>query len=1238
MFTKIFNKNYFVQTWMICIIVINGIEILVMGPGRADDFVLLQQPSTLEATGELIINGTLNEKGQQGSYTLSWREASAKEKSLTLATELNEKAIELYKQGKYDEAVPLLEQSLNIRQQVLGAEHPDVAESLNNLALLYSAQGRYTEAEPLYLQALEMWKKLLGAEHPDVASSLNNLAALYESQGRYTEAEPLFIQALEMYKKLLGAEHPFVPTSLNNLAGLYFSQGRYTEAEPLFIQALDMIKKLLGAEHPSVATSLNNLAFLYKTQGRYTEAEPLFIQALDMRKKLLGAEHPSVASSLNNLALLYKTQGRSTEAEPLFIQALDMIKKLLGAEHPFVASSLHNLASLYESQGRYTEAEPLFIQALDMIKKLLGSEHPSVASSLHNLAFLYFSQGRYTEAEPLFIQALEMDKKLLGSEHPSVASSLNNLALLYFSQGRYTEAEPLFIQALEMDKKLLGSEHPSVASSLNNLALLYFSQGRYTEAEPLFIQALEMGKKLLGSEHPDVASSLNNLAALYFSQGRYTEAEPLFIQALEMYKKLLGAEHPSVASSLNNLALLYFSQGRYTEAEPLFIQALDMRKKLLGAEHPDVASSLNNLAALYESQGRYTEAEPLFIQALEMYKKLLGAEHPDVASSLNNLALLYFSQGRYTEAEPLLIQALDMKKKLLGAEHPDVASSLNNLALLYKTQGNIASAVQYLKRGLEIQEKNLTYNLAAGAEPQKDKYLKTISGAKDLAISLHLQTAPNNPAATTLAFTTILRRKGRLLEFFTTSRQILRQQLDPQGLQWLDELNNIYSELSTLLYNPPKNLPLETYKENFAKLEQQAKLLEDKIGRRSSEFRAATQPVTLEAIQQLIPVNAALVEFVQYSPYDAKTNTWGEPRYGVYVLGAEGEPQGIDLGKVEEIESAITYFRFTLRDKKTPLKQLKNAAREVDKKLTQPLRQLLGSQKQILISPDGNLNLIPFEALVDENNHFLVENYSFTYLSSGRDLLTFTSTSRDTSPAVLLGDPKYDETGKVAIKPQRGFYDTSELPFQGLKGTGEEVKAIGKLLGVEPLLRAEATEAAVKQVKSPFILHIATHGLFETTTNPKDPTIDKDSLLRSSLVLAGVKEEKIDGDNGLLTALEATGLNLLGTELVVLSACDTGVGGISPGEGVYGLRRAFAIAGAQSQIISLWKVDDQGTKDLMVKYYQRLLDGNIGRTEALRQTQLEMLRGQAGEKYTHPYFWASFIPSGNWLPIPPRQK
>jgi len=323
----------------------------------------------------------------------------------------------------------------------------------------------------------------------------------------------------------------------------------------------------------------------------------------------------------------------------------------------------------------------------------------------------------------------------------------------------------------------------------------------------------------------------------------------------------------------------------------------------------------------------------------------------------------------------------------------------------------------------------------------------------------------------------------------------------------------------------------------------------------------------------------------------------------------------------------------------------------------QPVRQLIGSKEQILISPDSHLNLIPFEALVDENNQYLVENYSITYLSSGRDLLQLTTKARKTSAAVLLGDPNYGKKDKIAT--QRSFNKTSSnIALPRLLETADEVKAIGKLLGVQPLLRGAATEKAIKRAQNPFILHIATHGLFEESKekpqNPEElPIIERKSLLRSGLALAGFKEENIVGDNGVppeleqketdedngfLTALEATGLKLLGTELVVLSACDTGLGGISPGEGVYGLRRAFFIAGSQSQVISLWKVEDEGTKDLMVKYYQRLLDGNIGRTEALRKTQLEMLRGEAGENYSHPYYWASFIPSGNWQPIPPRLK
>ncbi|WP_414756479.1 CHAT domain-containing protein, partial [Anabaena sp. CCY 9910] len=637
--------------------------------------------------------------------------------------------------------------------------------------------------------------------------------------------------------------------------------------------------------------------------------------------------------------------------------------------------------------------------------------------------------------------------------------------------------------------------------------------------------------------------------------------------------------------------------------------------------------------------GRYAEAEPLFHQALEMRKRLLGQEHPDVATSLNNLALLYNRQGRYAEAEPLFHQALEMRKRLLGQEHPDVATSLNNLAGLYWGQGDINHALKFFTQGLKVEEHNLTLNLAVGFERQKREYINTISATTDSSISLHLNFATKNPTATTLALNTVLQRKGRILDVLTNSQQILRQRLDSESQSLLTNLTNTQTQLAHLFYNRPETLPLEQYQTQVAQLETQAKQLEDQLSRRSQEFRTQTQPVTIETIQKLIPGDAALVELVQYQPFNPKAapdKRFGKPRYAVYILSAKGETKGRDLGDAETIQNTLELFRDNLRDKETPITQVKKSAGDLDKILMQPVRKLLGNTRKILLSPDSALNLIPFEALVDENNRYLVENYSFTYLTSGRDLLRLQNHSPSQQPPVIIADPDFNKPGEIVARQPKTSnsqntrsIDLSQKIFSPLKGTAEEAKAIASpnLLGVKPLTGTKATEGAVKQVKSPRILHIATHGFFENAPANKDKTtLDDNPLLLSGLVFAGLKPRQSGGEDGILTALETTALNLVGTKLVVLSACDTGLGNISAGEGIYGLRRALVIAGSESQMISLWKVDDDATKELMVAYYKKLLD-NQGRSEALRQTQLDMLKG---EKYQHPYYWAAFIPSGDW--------
>jgi CHAT domain-containing protein len=578
---------------------------------------------------------------------------------------------------------------------------------------------------------------------------------------------------------------------------------------------------------------------------------------------------------------------------------------------------------------------------------------------------------------------------------------------------------------------------------------------------------------------------------------------------------------------------------------------------------------LNNLAGLYRSQGRYSEAEPLYRQALDMRKRLLGNEHPDVATSLDNLAFLYWTQGRYSEAEPLYRQALDMNKRLLGNEHPDVATSLNNLAGLYWTQGNTDGTLEFLAQGIKVEEQNLNGNLAAGFERQKRDYIKTVSGTTNITISLHLNFARNNSQAARLALTTIFQRKGRILDVFTNSLQILRQRVnDSESQKLIDDLSNTYSQLTNLISNrPEKQLPLEAYCQQVSSLDDtkqledqlsrqeaycqqvfslddKAKQLEDQLSRRSAEFRALSLPVTLETIQKLIPADAALVELVQYQPFNPKApqnQRFGEPHYAAYILTPTGVPQAIDLGEANKIEEYLELFRQSLADKDTPTSQLQESARNLDKLLMQPVRKRLGNTHKILISPDGALNLIPFEALVDENNQYLVENYSFTYLTSGRDLLRQQNSSPSKQPPVVLADPYFDRPGQIAAVSSNSnntrSIDLSKIIFSPLPNTAEEAKEIASLLGVNPLIHSQASEGAIKQVKSPQILHIATHGFFGngSQSQSNQDTIEDNPLLLSGLVLSGFKKQQGGGnEDGVLTALEVTTLDLVGTKLVVL--------------------------------------------------------------------------------------------------------
>jgi CHAT domain-containing protein len=1137
-----------------------------------------------------------------------------------------------------------------------GAQEGDLAEAqrLNAQVLEYYAAGQYQQAIPLAQRALAITEKAGGPEHPDTATALNNLAALYDATGAYAEAEPLYQRALEITEKTLGCDHPSTAIALNNLAELYRVIGAYAEAEPLYQRALAITEKAFGSSHPGTATALNNLAALYLATSAYAKAEPLYVRALAIRENTLGPEHPDTAVSLGGLALLYRTTGFYAKAEPLYLRAIAITEKALGPEHPYTATALNNLATLYDATGAYAKTEPLYQRVLAITEKVLGPEHPSTAIALNNLAELYRVTGAYAKAEPLYLRTLAIIEKVLGPDHSNTATVLNNLAMLYSATGAYTKAEPLYQHALAVTEKALGPDHPETAISLNNLAFLYRTTGAYAQAEPLYRRALAIYEKTLGPEHPDTPNFLNNLAELYRATGAFAKAESFYQRALAIREKVLDPEHPDTADSLNNLAALYQSTGDYTKSEPLYQRALAIREKVLGPEHPSTATALNNLAALYRVTGAYAKAERFYQRALLIIEKALGPEHPETASSLNNLATLYQNIGSYEKAEPLYQRALAITEKALAPDDPYTAIWLSNLAALYQSTDAYAKAEPLNRRAQDIMEINTARFLLSGDEARKRAYLQQRIGYAHADASFSLAAA--DPSARALGITAVLRYKGRVLDAMAGSVALLRRSIDPKDQTIFDELAAVAQQLSALTFRGPGNLSVQAYRERADTLAREQERLEGELSARSAAFRQAVAPVTLGGVRQGLPADWVLIEWFRYQPFDPKATDektrWGASRYVAYVLRREGDPAAIDVGAARDIDRLVGRFRAAVSD---PSRNAfyKEAAQDLFAKLIEPLRSSLSGINRLLLSPDGALNLVPFAALMDEHGEYVAQRFELTYLTSGRDLLSLAAPAPARGRPAVMADPDYGQSASgppLDISSYRsGDLDRSGLVFTPLAGTAVEARALQELLKLnaeEVLTGTDATEERVKALHGPRILHVATHGFFlsdqqmtaaalrpvsfSTGALPHLP-MGENPLLRSGLALAGANARRSgDSDDGILTAAEAAQLDLRGTELVVLSACETGLGQVDEeGEGVYGLRRALVLAGAQAQLVSLWKVADAQTQALMVDYYRRLIKGE-GRAAALREAQKAMIANPATR---HPYYWAAFVPIGDWTPL-----
>ena len=1267
-----------------------------------------------------MLEELLNSDKVEAQLTQLWRQGKQDEALALIhdyTSRLDTVADYCGEQGQYEQAEIFYVSAQKIYRAFL-SEDTAFALSLNGLACLYYNTAQYAQSEPLYQEALQVWRVTVGEAHPWFAGTLNNLGQLLMRMGRYAEAESLFERALDIRRHASTAGHPDITAngvaeSLNNLGMLLHRLGKYAEAEPLLLEALEIRRQAAETDPGSFATSLHNLGLLYEAAGDYELALSVTEQASHIWREVLGEKHLTYAACLDNLGVLHHSMGDYEQAERHLRRALEVRRDTLGERHPLVAASLNNCARLYQEVGRYQEAGTSYRQALEIYRATLGDEHFEIAQSLDNLASLEAARGNYKQAEELYLQALDMTGRTLGTSHPAVARCMNSLAVLYITMGKHDRAQALLAQALDI-LHLTFEKNSVTILCLDNLAALHYTKGDYVRAETLYQRALALRCEMLGEDHPDVVQSLNSLALLYRLMGDNAKANAFYEQALTRARSALGEEHPDVAMLLNNMALLYGAQGDFAREEKLLQRALDIWHTTLAEDHPYFAATLNNLAETSRARGDYTQAEYFTKRALEMRRRAFGDTHLDVASSLSSLAVLYDGQGRYNEAEPLYREALAVQRSVLGdVPHPDVAQTLRHIGALYAATNRPAEALDLAQQAAVIDDQIMGQVFSMGSENQRLMYLSTLQEALDSFLSLILYHLSHSLPAVQLGLDLVLRRKALSAEVLMVQREAVLQGRYPALRSTLEELITLRTQIARKLLMGPGPEDNTAYQHALRTWRAQQEQMESELAHHIPEMNLARKlrEVNRHLVAGALPPDAVMVEFVcldgvNFHAIPAQGQSqWQPAHYLAFILVSQDAERVrvIDLGDASAINALIhAYSSYVSREpllassqdpsrqkgtlpeqrgdgrnlvagliRRGPGVEGDASGRSLRRFIFDPLVPAFRGHKRLLLVPDGDLALLPFEVLPTDDGGYLIDEYQISYLSAGRDLLRFTSTPvAQRAPGLVVADPDFDLRSD-ADSPSGAAGDSGKEPagrrsldldrggrFERLPGTAIEGEQIAALLQVQPLVGNAALDARVKASHSPFILHMATHGFFLPDQPPplrEKPLVEEaldtleassgnrlerlvkrhieNPLLRSGLVLAGANTWSWGGslpeeaEDGLLTAEDVASMDLSDTAMVVLSACETGLGQVHLGEGVFGLRRAFALAGARTLVMSLWKVPDRQTQQLMVDFYRRILAGQP-RVDALREAQIALK-----EQYPHPHYWGAFICQGDAGPL-----
>ncbi|SFE82702.1 CHAT domain-containing protein [Thermoflexibacter ruber] len=825
--------------------------------------------------------------------------------------------------------------------------------------------------------------------------------------------------------------------------------------------------------------------------------------------------------------------------------------------------------------------------------------------------------GNYEEALKHSQQAITLIKKDLDSLSESKDQSVyletlmnlvHNRGVILLDIGNYEEAIHHIQQAIDIHKDIFNVENPDLATFLDNLGVAKQNLGEYSEAEKLYTKSRDIRLKLLGDRDVDYAMSINHLASLLHEMGDYEKALNGYIKSINIIKKRDGKNNMYFATFQSACASLYQEIGCLDQAEIMLKNSLNIIKKEKSEQHPEYGLALFSLATLYQAMHQPTKALPLLEESIAIIAEKLGKKHLIYANALHQLGKAQQAIGNYSKAESFYLEALRLRQSIVGTNHPDYISSLVQLALYYQLIKQYEKAESWYLQHLKASVHQIYAYFPFLSEKQKEKFYAGISDNFEKFNAFAFQRSTQNPYLLSEVFNYRLTTKAILFQSANKMRKQILDSGDKELIATYKKWTKLKDKLAKI-YKPAKATRIKIFAEDIIGLETEVEKLEKQLYEKSETFKqfADKQTVSWGSIKQKLQQGEALIEVIRFRYFDIYKDKWTDSvNYaGLIALPHEQTYPMVSLityGKDLENKHFKAY-RFALKEKQTDVDSYQL--------FWTPFKEKIGQVKKIFFAPDGVYNQLNINVLLNpETGNYLIDETDVHLLANAKEILEIEPASsavlQNTLPkAVLIGRPKYDS-------------EHLQEKLSDLEGTEKEVKHIAQLLNkeqwhTEVYLGEKASESILKQSDSPTVLHIASHGFFAANSY-------EDPMFSSGLMLTSYRNDnQIDEDDGRLTGYEAMNLSLETTDLVVLSACETGVGNVKVGEGVYGLQRAFKIAGAKNIIISLWLADDWATQSLMKEFYQLwLAEGN--RRQAFRLAQQKMK-----DKYAHPYYWGAFV-------------